>query len=314
MKIDYKKYHLNKNDNIIIAVSGGVDSMALLDILSKIHNTDNIIVAHCNHGFRKESILEAKMVENICNQLNVHFEMKEAVNLKNQELAAREFRYEFFYELMEKYSAKALFVGHHKNDQVETVFFRLMRGAGLTGLSGMKEHDKERKIIRPFLKFTKEDILEYAKANNLKWMDDATNFEVDYDRCWLRNDIIPALEERKPGIANVISKTAENLSEVADFMSQEAEKWIHNQENKDYSEKQKVNNVFMSQTDFKQLHVAMQKEVVLHLYVKHNGSRQGVRQVDVENIIKWIKGMKPGSCISFGNVTFRNYGDFVAYK
>jgi len=310
-QVNLLKYNIHPSDTIIVAVSGGIDSMVLLDMLYKHHK--NIVVAHCNHGYREESEIEADFVKSACNDLHITFEYKKAINLKDDENSARKFRYDFFNELVNKYNAK-LFMAHHNDDQVETILFRFLRGAGLVGLSGMKEYDETRNIIRPFLSYTKHDIIEYANKNNLQWMDDSTNFETKYDRCWLRNEIIPLIKARKAGFASVLTKTSENMAEIADFMKIEADKWLAKQKTYDYTERQKEHNVFMYQKDFCELHVAIQKEVILSLHVKFNGSRQGIRQVDIDNTIKWVKGMKPGSKLEFGKVVLKNYGDFVAYE
>lgn len=308
-----KKFDLVSEQKIILAVSGGIDSMVLLDLVSKHIKHENIIIAHCNHGFRQESDDEAIFVQKISQQLGFVFEYKKAEGLSNNELAAREFRYSFFYHLMNKYHAKAILTAHHKNDQIETFLFRLMRGAGLVGLSGMKENDEERKIMRPLLSFTRKEIETYAKLHNVTWMEDPTNSETNYDRCWIRNEIIPSIEKRKPGLTNIIFKTAQNFSEVSDYMEQEAQKWLRNQETQNFSEKQIAANVFMNQNDFLNQHIALQKEVILQLYTKFNGSRQGIREVDIKNTLKWIKGMKPGSQLPFGKVKLRNYDKFIAY-
>ena len=159
-----KKLNLLPNNiSVVIAVSGGPDSMALLNLLSKIKKEKRLklICAHVNHKLRKESAKEAEMVKLYCKQNNIIFEYMEINEYKgNTENYAREKRYDFFERLIKKYSSPYLFTAHHGDDLIETIMMRLIRGSSLKGYTGFSEiTEKENyKIIRPLITKTKEDV------------------------------------------------------------------------------------------------------------------------------------------------------------
>ena len=168
---------LKKNDTIIVACSGGPDSMCLLDVINSYKEAYglNVICAHVNHGLRIESDDEALFVKKYCNDKNIIFEYMKIENYKNNKFSeqeARRKRYKFFNDLAFKYNAKHLMTAHHGDDLIETILMRITRGSNLKGYAGipMISENEKYSIIRPLLNLTKETILEYLKDRNIEYV------------------------------------------------------------------------------------------------------------------------------------------------
>ena len=207
------KYNLIANkDTIVVGVSGGPDSMALLDILYKLKDEYdiNIVVAHVNHMIRKESEEEAIFVKKACEKYGLAFEYKKInienlakENKKSTETIGREERYAFFNEILKKYNANKIAVAHNLDDTVETTFMNLMRGSGINGLIGIKYTNGN--IIRPLLDVSRNIILEYCEDNSLNPKFDKTNFEPLYTRNKIRLELLPLIrKEYNPNINDTI--------------------------------------------------------------------------------------------------------------
>lgn len=190
-----------KNKRIGLAVSGGVDSIVMLDVFNKLrkrHNL-NLFVLHYNHKWRKESYLDAKLVEKYCKKYNIDFLYKETRGkvIKNEEIARNQ-RYKFFKQESKKNNLDYICTAHHLDDQVETILFRLARGTGTNGLLPVKEMfdllDKT-KVFRPFLYLTKKQIYDYARNKRLSFIEDKTNLDTKYKRNLIRKKIIPILKK-----------------------------------------------------------------------------------------------------------------------
>lgn len=187
-------YH--DGDSILVGVSGGADSIALLHLLNSAKIP--VAAAHVNYGLRgEESDGDEKFVSEFCAKLNVPLYIrrtnpedlrKYSANLQS---AAREFRYIFFNEIVSKESVKWIGVAHHSDDQFETVLMNFMRGSGLNGLSGMKPVNEDK--LRPLLNFSREEIENYLRTVNCTWRNDSSNDSDDYLRNRIRNNVVPAL-------------------------------------------------------------------------------------------------------------------------
>lgn len=194
---------------ICVAVSGGVDSVSLLHYLQARENEYGYVLSavHCEHGIRgEESLSDARFVQTLCAKyglsLRVFSEdcpMRAKRDKQSLETAARAFRYECFETLLKEGAVDFIALAHHKNDDAETVLFRLMRGTSLTGVGGMSEMNG--KIIRPFLSWTKAEIEEYARENGLNYCVDSTNKETDATRNKLRLEVLPLMEKAVPNAA-----------------------------------------------------------------------------------------------------------------
>lgn len=209
-------------DLYFVAVSGGVDSMLLLDLM--IEEKLPIHVLHVNYHLRgEESEQDELLVRNYCesNKIPITIEsiyLKEnlEINGGNLQNEARKVRYDFFQQELNKVSNSKLVLAHHLNDQLETFFLQLLRNSGLAGLSGMSQ--AKNKLLRPLLNFKKEEIYSVAIERKINWREDKSNSKNDYSRNRLRNEIIPMLSSEIPSLENSIlllqEKFQENLVET----------------------------------------------------------------------------------------------------
>ena len=204
--IAYLKSLLKDDDTIIIGLSGGPDSMCLLDIIKKINKRITIVCAHINHNIRQESFEEQKFIEEFCESNNLIFETttfdKKSEEQDYNELELREKRYNYFETLIKKYNAKYLFTAHHGDDLVETILMRISRGSNLKGYTGFQVETKKKdyKVIKPLIFMTKEDINEYNKENNIPYVLDKTNEEDNYTRNRYRHHVLPFLKSENENI------------------------------------------------------------------------------------------------------------------
>ncbi len=204
-----------QNKSFLLAVSGGVDSMVLLDFFVKAKL--KCFVAHCNFQLRAtDSYLDEKLVTNYCaeNNIPVHIKRFSTQTIETEkptsiQMLARELRYNWFKELKKEIAYDYLVVAHHATDQIETVLLNLVRGTGISGLRGMKSSNGG--IIRPLLPFSKEDILLYAEKNNIQWREDISNQKNDYKRNLIRNKVLPLLKELNPTLEQTFRKTTEKI-------------------------------------------------------------------------------------------------------
>ena len=220
-----------KNTTIVVAISGGPDSMLLLDILMRLREKLNIkiVVAHVHHNLRKESDNEAIEVEKICNENDLIFEMKkieEYPNGKFSEEVARKIRYEFFDEVVSKYNADTLFTAHHGDDLIETVLMRLTRGSSLKGYAGFESisYDRGYKIARPLIYLTKQEIVDELDKKGIWYAVDITNMDTKYTRNRYRKNILPELKNENSNVHLKFVDFNEKLLMANDFIVKETEK------------------------------------------------------------------------------------------
>lgn len=234
----FKKYvasknWFNKNEPLLIALSGGIDSVVLVHLLNKLNY--NISLAHCNFKLRgteseKDEAFCLLLAERYNLKIHInHFETTSFAKKNKQSIqeAARELRYNWFEELINEHQYKYVLTAHHLNDQIETFFINVMRGTSLKGLCGIPEINK--KVLRPLLSFTKSDIEHYAKQFNLKFRIDASNFEDHYQRNFIRLNIVPALKTHIPNVENRFYENFNNLKEdmaiIEDYVEEKKQKY-----------------------------------------------------------------------------------------
>lgn len=208
---------LDRSRPVLVALSGGADSVALLAALCELGY--NCVAAHCNFHLRgDESTRDMRFVEQLCERLGVdlsvtHFDVarRMAATGESVEMACRSLRYECFDKLLDTFGAQAVAVGHHCEDNVETFMLNLLRSTGIAGLCGIRYRNGI--VVRPLLDATKQQILDYLAARRLDYVTDSSNLSNDYRRNRLRNVVLPAIEEQFPGAGKAILKTVANLSD-----------------------------------------------------------------------------------------------------
>ena len=218
------------NNYVVIGVSAGPDSMCLLDLLQK--KTTKIVVCHINHNVRKESIEEEEYITKYCQDKNIILEKTTINNYQenNFENEARKKRYMFYEEILKKYNSKTLLLAHHGDDLIETILMKISRGSNLEGYAGIKEisNVKNYQIIRPLLKYTKEDIINYNKSNNIKYYNDSYNQSTNYTRNRYRLNILPLLKKEDKNIHKKYLKYSKTLIEYDDYIKREVKRNINN--------------------------------------------------------------------------------------
>lgn len=211
------RYHLiAEGDKLILALSGGIDSMVLADLLLK--SKVEFVAAHCNFHLRgEESVGDEKFVREFAEKNGIqcfvkHFETEKFAKEQGLsiEMAARDLRYSWFEELRQQLNYDKIAVAHHADDQAETFFINLLRGAGLNGLKGMKPQNGV--IIRPLLWASREQIRKYAVDNQILWREDHTNAESVYLRNKIRNQLLPIFDELHPEARQGLYKSLKHLA------------------------------------------------------------------------------------------------------
>lgn len=204
---------LTRNGQVIVGVSGGTDSVALLHILVSLGY--GCVIAHCNFHLRmEESSRDEAFVRNLAHNYNIPYYIIDFETIKHAnehkisiEMAARELRYNWFYELLEKLDAQAIAVAHHADDSIETMLMNLVRGTGLRGLAGITSRNK--KVVRPLLCCTRLELEEYLVNHNLDHIEDSTNATSDYQRNKFRNEVLPLLTEINPSVRQTLYNSLE---------------------------------------------------------------------------------------------------------
>ena len=261
-----------KGLGVVVACSGGVDSLSLADMFFRIGKRRGafFVIAHFEHGIRGEaSKADARFVEDWAKARRIPFFFRAAdvpQLAKEQRLsvetAARNLRYEFLRDVAREINGRYIATAHHADDQAETVLMHLLRGSGLNGLSGMSADNGE--IIRPLLTFTKAQLINYAVTANLSPRTDATNFLPEATRNKLRLELLPLLtRDYNPNIVATLTRLAEQLADERDFIGAETEKiWPQLIRNTDSGE------VGLVRKKFATLPVALQRTALRRFFAE----------------------------------------------
>lgn len=285
------KNELIKNgDKIVIGVSGGPDSIALLDVLIKLQSKIDfhITVAHVNHMIRQDAINDQRYVEQYCRNKNIPcFVKQEKVEkLAKQkkigtEEAGRNLRYNFFNEVLEKTNSNKIATAHTKNDNAETVLMNILRGTGTSGLKGIKAK-RNNKYIRPLIECERKEIEEYCSENNLEPRIDKTNMENIYTRNKVRNLLIPYIQkEFNPNIIETIdrlSKIANDENEYLELQTIKEYEKIKQEESKD--------QIILDLKEFNNLDLVIKNRIVLYTINRLFGSSSGIEKIHLQDIVK----------------------------
>ena len=292
VKETIKKYNLiNSGDRIVLGVSGGPDSIAMLDILRQLRDEIKfeIYVVHINHNIRgKDADEDEEYVKKYCENYNIKCFSKKidvptiAQNEKiGTEEAGRKVRYEYFDEILQKTNSNKIGIAHNKNDKVETIIMHLLRGSGVSGLRGI-EPIRENKFIKPLIECDRQEIEKYCKENNLQPRIDKTNFEIEYTRNKIRNIVIPYIKEQfNPNIIETITRLSEVISNEDNFIEKIAQETYNKllviEEN---------NRIELNLKEFNLLDEVLKNRIILIATKKIFGSTQGIEKVNITDIIK----------------------------
>ncbi len=247
-----------KNDKVVVCLSGGPDSMCLLDLLIKLRETKSIeiIAAHVNHNVRRASTKEALFVKDYCQKNNIIFEMMKITKYQDDNFhnEARNIRYNFFAKIVNKYQAKYLMTAHHGDDLIETILMRITRGSSLNGYAGFKRvvERENYKIIRPLIENTKEEILLYNKVNKIPYVTDKSNSKNKYTRNRYRKNILAFLKKEDANVHERFLKFSNTISEYNNFVETEVNKTF----NKIYK------NQKLSIKEFNKCDLIIQKRII----------------------------------------------------
>lgn len=318
---DIKEHNLiEKGDNILIGVSGGADSIALLYVLLEVREEIdfNIFIAHVNHGVRGEEALEdERYVENTARKLGLPYYSKK-VNMDeyakekkmSSEEAGRELRYGFFREILSKIGGGKIAVAHNKNDQAETLLLRLFRGTGIEGLKGMDYKNDD--IIRPILGIEREAIERYLLDRNIEFKVDRTNLEPIYNRNRIRLEVIPYIEEHyNPNIIDTLWRTSRLMAIDNEFFEEYSNDLYHKMVRK----KDKY-SIVLDGKAFKKEHRSIQTRIIRNCILELNGSLQGITMRHVEDVMTLFLERGTGKSISLIDnlVAKTSYDDFIIEK
>ena len=296
-----KKHKLiEKGDSIVIGVSGGPDSMALLHVLYNVKELlgIRIAVAHVNHMLREEADDETRYVQEFCESLKIECYIKKidiaerSKDLKiSTELAGRNARYDFFEEVAKKVNANKIATAHNANDNAETILMNLIRGSGVSGLKGI-EPIRNNKFIRPIIECTRKEIEGYCIEKQLNPKYDKSNAENIYTRNKIRNKLIPYIEEEfNPNIIESLNRLSTIVSKEEEYFHKYVEKLyqelkITGDNLEEISNIKEDNICVLDLKKFNQSDEVIKSRLILYTISKLLGSSQGVEKIHIEDIIK----------------------------
>ena len=298
-----KKFNLIENgDRLVLGVSGGPDSLSMLNILNelKLDRTFDIelFVAHVNHGLRENANIDEVFVKDFCKERNIecfvlNTNIKEIAEIEKRGLeeTGRKIRYEFFDKVMKQTNSNKIVIAHNANDNVETILMNILRGAGLSGLKGIEIQNG--KYIRPLIESSREEIERYCEEQKLYPRHDETNDENIYTRNKLRNIVIPYIkQEFNPNIIETITRLSNIVKDDINYLDIQTEIAYNNmcvEENfvheNVYNQKNEA-KIILDLKKFNMQDRAIQKRIIFLAINKLFGTTQGIEKVHIEDIIK----------------------------
>lgn len=295
-KLEYflKRNNILKNEFIVVATSGGPDSMYLLNSLNKLGY--KCICAHVNHNVRKESVKEYKFVENYCKENNIIFEGMEIkkYNKDNFHNEARSIRYDFFRKIVKKYDALYLATAHHGDDLIETILMKISRGSNLNGYKGFSAKEKIYNfyLIRPLIEYTKGEIKNKCDKNNIGYVTDQSNNSDKYTRNRYRHNILNFLKEENKDIHKKYYEFNKELSEVSEYITKISKKQLSTMY-KDYT---------LDIEKFLKEDLVIKKSILeLILNNIYQDDINKINKKHIESIINLIENKKPQLSINLPN-------------
>ncbi|MDR0957870.1 MAG: tRNA lysidine(34) synthetase TilS [Clostridiales bacterium] len=313
LKFIKEKSLLPSGGGIVIGLSGGADSCALLRVMLELRGILGIHVfaAHINHNIRAEAANDEKFCVNLCRRFHVPLcvysvDVKSVASERkiSEEEAGRLIRYQYFSEAAKFFCAEKIATAHNKNDNAETVLMRIIRGTGTAGLEGIK--CSQANIIRPILNISRAEIEQYLKKLNQPFVTDSTNAENIYSRNKIRNMLIPQIEkEFNPSVSDALCRLSATCAEENDFLNNQAEQAAKNAATE--------NGFFCS--EILNIHPALAKRVVRLLLEKFIGTLKDISEERTSAIITLAKSKTGGKIeLPGGFCAFSEYGRIVFTK
>jgi|CXWL01.1.fsa_nt_gi tRNA(Ile)-lysidine synthase len=294
MTIDVSK-NISLRAPLIVAVSGGSDSVALLHLL-RAKGFSQLIIAHLDHQLRQNSSQDAKFVKQLAKESGAKFVLKKTniaqyakKHRLNREDAGRQVRYDFFRTLKKKYKATAITTAHHGDDQIETILMNIVRGCGLDGLSGMQEIDGD--LWRPLLGMSKKDILKYCRHQRLQFVNDSSNDDLQLRRNFLRKKVIPQLKKLNPQLEKTIQANAQLWAHTRAYLQEKAQNFLRTHQISDHRYSLKV---FLSVPEFEQ------QIILRELFKQVHGHKKDLQRSHLDQILKILTGNVSGKQKEFG--------------
>ncbi|WP_346024070.1 tRNA lysidine(34) synthetase TilS [Alkalibacterium indicireducens] len=288
------------DEPVIVAVSGGVDSVVLLDLMGRLPEDvkPNIIIAHVNHHLRgisdDEESAVRKLAERYTVPVYVHHWRKEDHPDSGIEKAARDIRYSFFKEIAQRMGSRAVLTAHHKDDQVETILMKLVRGSALEELKGIsaKRSEGTVTIVRPLLPFTKKNLISYAEQRQLRWAEDESNASVKFTRNRYRQTILPLLRSENPAVDDHLIRFTEDLDSLLSLSAPCVEEWKKDILSFDNDA------LYIMVPALKQADEALQRRV-LSSGIKQWSRKQSytLGHKHIQMIIDWLKASSPNTTL-----------------
>ncbi len=296
-----------REDRVVVAVSGGADSVCLLHVLHALQKPLGIdlVVCHFDHGLRPgEDEEETRFVHKLAESLDLPFATQKAEELRiggpSMEETARDLRYSFLANRMHHFSAQKIAVAHTLDDQAETVLMRLLRGSGTAGLSGIPPV-RDGVIVRPLIELTKEEIVAYLSRTGVDYVTDPSNLDATPLRNEIRLNVLPLLKKRQPELVKILGKTATILREEREWMETEAGDWI-----KRRGQAGLCGKITIPLPEFNQMHEAKKKHVIREALKISGGSLSRITSEHISAVERAAHGENPHARISLpGGQTFR---------
>jgi tRNA(Ile)-lysidine synthase len=306
---------LSFGERVVVAVSGGPDSVCLLYLLLQISQELNLqlFVAHLNHMLREEAIQEEEFVRELAERYSLpfHSERIEVAHLVQKgetlEEGARRIRYDFLRRASERFSANKIALGHNADDLVETVLLNLIRGTGIRGMRGIPPVRKEGSIafIRPLINIWREEITDYLREKNIPYMIDRSNLSLQFTRNRIRHQVIPLLEEINPKVKLAIHRLAEIASEINSFIEDEVKKGKER-----IVEGKSESSLYINLPALFSFHPALQKEILRSILAEFLSYEIG--REEMERILE--VGRSEGAITLPGRIEVRRVGDLLKFR
>ena len=297
-----RKYNLIENgDKLVLGVSGGPDSITMLNILNNIRKQNiinfDIIVTHINHGIRENAIKDEQYVQDFCTKIGIKcFVLKANVRKqakeekKGLEETGRKVRYEFFNKILKETGSNKIGIAHNANDNVETIIMNILRGSGLGGLKGIEAENGV--YIRPLIEIKRDEIERYCENEKLNPRHDESNDDNIYTRNKIRNIVIPYIKkEINPNIIDTITRLSLIVKDDVDYLEKETFKAYNSICLEDYIENNVYNltktaKIILDLKKFNSLERTIQKRIILYAINRLFGSTQGIEKIHIEDMIK----------------------------